>query len=127
MPLSPSLSILVAEDSQTALRIVRNILAHLGFRRVDLAENGLDALVKMAERKYDLIIADWNMEPMSGYELLRQIRADRRLAKIPVVLMTAASTAENVLAAKKAGATSFIAKPFTAEALLEKLQSSLLF
>ena len=118
-------SILVVDDSLTAIRIVRGLLSKIGFRRVDGAANGLEALVKMSEKQYDLIIADWNMEPMSGYELLKQVRGDPHFAKTRVILMTAESKAEQVIAAKKAGAC-YIRKPFTAEMLKQKIDASFL-
>lgn len=124
MAVSLAISILVVEDSPTTVRIIRNLLARIGFRKVDDAPNGLDALVKMSERTYHLIIADWNMEPMSGYELLKQIRSDPHLGMTPVILMTAEPRAEQVLAAKKAGASNYVGKPFTAEALKAKIESS---
>jgi two-component system chemotaxis response regulator CheY len=96
----------------------------IGFRKVDDAPNGLDALVKMSERTYHLIIADWNMERMSGYELLKQIRNDPHLGRTPVILMAAEPRAEQVLAAKKAGASNYVSKPFTAEVLKAKIESS---
>lgn len=124
MAVSLATSILVVDDSPTTVRIVRNLLARIGFRKIDDAPNGLDALVKMSERTYHLIIADWNMEPMSGYELLKQIRNDPHLARTPVILMTAEPRAEQVVAAKKAGANNYVSKPFTAEALKAKIESS---
>jgi two-component system chemotaxis response regulator CheY len=124
MAVSLAISILVVEDSPTTVRIIRNLLARIGFRKVDDAPNGLDALVKMSERTYHLIIADWNVEPMSGYELLKQIRSDPNLGRTPVILMTAEPRAEQVVAAKKAGANNYVSKPFTAEALKAKIESS---
>jgi two-component system chemotaxis response regulator CheY len=124
MAVSLAISILVVEDSPTTVRIIRSLLARIGFRKVDDAPNGLDALVKMSERTYHLIIADWNMEPMSGYELLKQIRSDPNLGRTPVILMTAEPRAEQVVAAKKAGANNYVSKPFTAEALKAKIESS---
>lgn len=124
MAVSLATSILVVDDSPTTVRIIRNLLARIGFRKIDDAPNGLDALVKMSERTYHLIIADWNMEPMSGYELLKQIRNDPHLARTPVILMTAEPRAEQVVAAKKAGANNYVSKPFTAEALKAKIESS---
>ena len=121
-----SMPVLVVEDSQPTVRILRTLLSRIGFKHVDDAPDGLAALVKMSERKYDLVIADWNMEPMNGYELLKQVRSDPRFAKTRIILMTAESNAEHVVAAKKAGANNYIGKPFTAEALKAKIDSSFL-
>jgi two-component system chemotaxis response regulator CheY len=113
-------SVLVVDDSPTTIKVVRKLLARIGFKSIDDAANGLEALVKLSEKQFDLVIADWNMEPMSGFELLRQIRCDQRFAKIRVILMTAETRAEQVIAAKKTGAY-YIGKPFSAEALREKI------
>jgi two-component system, chemotaxis family, chemotaxis protein CheY len=115
-------SVLVVDDCQTTVRIIRRLLANIGFRSVDDASNGLEALVKMSEKKYDLIIADWNMEPMNGYELLKQIRSDSKLAKCRAILMAAESKVDQVIATKHAGGH-YIGKPFTAAALKEKIDA----
>ena len=116
--------VLVVDDSQTTVRVVRSLLARIGFKDIDDATNGMAALSKMIEKPYGIVIADWNMEPMSGYELLKQIRNDPHLARTPVILMTAEPRAEQVVAAKKAGANNYVSKPFTAEALKAKIESS---
>jgi two-component system chemotaxis response regulator CheY len=111
---------LVVDDSPTTVTVIRKLLSHIGFKSIDDAANGLQALVKMSERRYDLLIADWNMEPMNGYELLKQIRSDQHFAKTRVIIMSAQSKTEHVVAVKKEGA-SYIRKPFTADALREKI------
>ena len=112
--------VLVVDDSQTTIMVIRKLLSHIGIKSVDDAANGLEALVKMSERNYDLLIADWNMEPMSGYELLKQIRSDPLFAKTRVIIMSAQPKAEQVVAVKEEGAF-YIRKPFTADALREKI------
>jgi two-component system, chemotaxis family, chemotaxis protein CheY len=119
-----AMPILVVEDNKTMLRIVRQLLWKIGFKRVDDASDGLTALVKMSEKSYDLVLSDWNMEPMSGYELLRQVRADPDFAGTRFILMAAGANTEQVIAAKKAGASNYVAKPFTAEALKAKIDSA---
>ena len=119
-------SVLVVDDDPITIRIVRTLLSRIGFKHVDDAPNGLDALVKMSENKYDLLIADWNMEPMNGYELLKQVRSDRRFARTSLMMMTSGSKLEHVIAAKKAGASSYIRKPFDAETLKAKIDTSFL-
>src|SRR5262245_8511878 len=121
-----AMQILIAEDSEAAAMIVRRLLWRAGFKNVDTAPDGLAALVKMSEKKYHLVIADWQMEPMSGYELLKQIRGDEQFAATRVIIMAAAPTAEQVVAAKKAGASNYIGKPFTAEALKTKIVAAFL-
>jgi two-component system, chemotaxis family, chemotaxis protein CheY len=117
--------VLVVDDSQTTVRVVRSLLARIGFKDIDEATNGMAALAKMTEKPYGIVIADWNMEPMSGYELLKQVRRDPRLAATRYILMTAELNASHVIAAKKAGASNYILKPFTDEVLRSKIEEAL--
>jgi two-component system chemotaxis response regulator CheY len=117
--------VLVVDDSQTTVRVVRSLLARVGFKDIDDASNGMAALAKMTEKSYAIVIADWNMEPMSGYELLKQVRANPRLSATRVILMTAELNASHVIAAKKAGANNYILKPFTDEVLRTKIEEAL--
>ncbi len=126
MPFTHTMPILVADDNRTTIRIVRNLLSQLGFKQVDDVPDGLAALVKMSEKKYDLVIADWNMEPMTGYELLKQVRADPRYSGMRFIMITAEANTEHVIAAKKAGVSNYIIKPFTAETLKAKIEASFL-
>src|SRR5215475_4702046 len=105
-----SMPILVVDDYSTMVRIIRNLLRQLGFENVDDASDGTTALAKMHDKKYGLVISDWNMEPMTGYDLLREVRGDPALAKIPFIMVTAESKTENVIAAKKAGVNNYIVK-----------------
>jgi two-component system chemotaxis response regulator CheY len=77
----------------------------------------------MRQKQYGLIISDWNMEPMTGYELLREVRADDRLSTTPFIMVTAESKTENVIAAKKAGVNNYIVKPFNAATLKSKIDA----
>ncbi|WP_395631088.1 response regulator [Aquidulcibacter sp.] len=117
--------VLVVDDYQTMVRIIRNLLKQLGFENVDEAADGREALEKMRTRKYGLVISDWNMEPMTGYELLREVRADKILKPTPFIMVTAESKTENVIAAKKAGVNNYIVKPFNAQTLKAKIASVL--
>jgi two-component system chemotaxis response regulator CheY len=117
--------VLVVDDSQTTVRVVRSLLARIGFKDIDDASNGMAALAKMTEKPYGIVIADWNMEPMSGYELLKQVRRDPRLTATRFILMTAELNASHVIAAKKAGASNYILKPFTDEVLRSKIEEAL--
>ncbi|CAN1537721.1 CheY FOG, CheY-like receiver [Caulobacteraceae bacterium] len=117
--------ILVVDDYQTMVRIIRNLLKQLGFENVDEAADGREALGKMRTRKYGLVISDWNMEPMTGFELLREVRADEILRPTPFIMVTAESKTENVIAAKKAGVNNYIVKPFNAQTLKAKVASVL--
>ena len=118
-----SMPILVVDDYATMIRILRNLLKQLGFDNVDDASDGSSALVKMHGKKYGLVISDWNMEPMTGYDLLKEVRADPNLATTPFIMITAESKTENVIAAKKAGVNNYIVKPFNAQTLQSKIEA----
>src|ERR1700737_3971570 len=118
-----SVSVLVVDDYNTMIRIIRNLLKQLGFEHIDDASDGSAALNKMRGKKYGLVISDWNMEPMTGYDLLREVRADPNLATTPFIMITAESKTENVIAAKKAGVNNYIVKPFNAATLKTKIEA----
>ncbi len=123
MQIDPSTPILVVDDYQTMIRIIRNLLKQLGFENVDDATDGVEAMAKLRQRKYGLIISDWNMEPMTGYDLLKTVRSDDSLKTTPFIMVTAESKTDNVIAAKKAGVSSYIVKPFNAQTLRSKIES----
>ena len=123
MAVDLSMPVLVVDDYNTMIRIIRNLLKQLGFENVDDASDGSSALAKLRERRYGLVISDWNMEPMTGYTLLQEVRSDPRLASVPFIMVTAESKTENVIAAKKAGVNNYIVKPFNAATLRTKLSS----
>ena len=121
MAVDKSTPILVVDDYQTMIRIVRNLLHELGFENVDDAADGAAALAKLRQRAFGLVISDWMMEPMSGLELLRQVRADPKLQALPFIMITAENRKERVAQAQQAGADGFIVKPFNAEALSDRI------
>ncbi len=123
MAVDVSMPILIVDDYNTMIRIIRNLLKQLGFENVDDANDGSSALVKMRARNYGLVISDWNMTPMTGYDLLREIRADPKLCRTPFIMVTAESKTDNVIAAKKAGVDNYIVKPFNAQTLQHKIQA----
>ncbi len=123
MAVDLSMPILVVDDYNTMIRIIRNLLRQLGFQNVDDACDGSTALARLRDKKYGLIISDWNMEPMTGFDLLREVRADPELAETPFIMVTAESKTENVIAAKKAGASNYIVKPFNAQTLKSKIDA----
>jgi two-component system chemotaxis response regulator CheY len=123
MAIDMSMPVLVVDDYNTMIRIIRNLLKQLGFEDVDDASDGSAALSKMREKRYGLVISDWNMEPMTGYELLKEVRADPGLTKTPFIMVTAESKTENVIAAKKAGVNNYIVKPFNAQTLKTKIEA----
>ena len=123
MPVDVSMPVLVVDDYKTMIRIIRNLLKQLGFDNVDDAADGSEALEKMQGKKYGLVISDWNMEPMTGYELLKEVRSDENLSRTPFIMVTAESKTENVIAAKKAGVNNYIVKPFNAATLKNKIDA----
>ena len=123
MAVDLSMPVLVVDDYKTMIRIIRNLLKQLGFSDIDDAADGTEALAKMQQKQYGLVISDWNMEPMTGYELLKEVRSDENLMKTPFIMVTAESKTENVIAAKKAGVNNYIVKPFNAATLSAKINA----
>jgi two-component system, chemotaxis family, chemotaxis protein CheY len=123
MALDPSMPVLVVDDYSTMVRIIRNLLRQIGFADVDDARDGASALEKMHCKRYGLVISDWNMEPMTGFDLLREVRADPDLGGTPFIMVTAESKTENVIAARKAGVNNYIVKPFNAQTLKAKIEA----
>lgn len=113
--------ILVVDDYATMRHILRNLLSTIGMTEVEEASDGGEALSKLRAGKFDLVISDWNMEPVTGLDLLRQVRSDQALARLPFLMVTAESKTENVIAAKQAGVSNYIVKPFNAETLKTKI------
>src|SRR6476469_7559915 len=115
--------VLVVDDYNTMIRIMHNLLKQLGFEQVDDASDGSAALAKLRRRDYGLVISDWNMEPMTGFALLKEMRSDPSLAEIPFIMVTAESKTENMVAAKRAGVSNYIVKPFNAQTLKTKIDA----
>ncbi len=121
MPADPNMKILVVDDMSTMRRIVKNILKQLGFNNLEEAENGQEALTKLKADTYGFVVSDWNMPIMMGIDMLRAIRADDKLKKIPVLMVTAEAQKENLMEAVQAGVSNYVVKPFTAETMQEKI------
>ena len=118
-----AMPILVVDDYQTMVRIIRNLLKQIGYENVDEAASGEEARAKMKDKVYGLVISDWNMAPMTGFELLQAMRADPTQAGIPLIMVTAESKTDNVVAARKAGVSGYIVKPFNAATLKSKIDA----
>ncbi len=116
-----NLKFLVVDDFSTMRRILRNLLKELGYLNVDEAEDGNSALLKLRRDPFDFLITDWNMAGMDGLQLLKEVRTDAVLSKLPVLMVTAEAKRENIIAAAQAGASGYIVKPFTAATLDEKM------
>ena len=120
-----SMNVLIVDDYKTMLRIIRNLLKQIDFNNVDEANDGGEALSKLRSGNFGLVISDWNMAPMTGLQLLQEVRADAKLKATPFIMITAESKTENVIAAKQAGVSNYIVKPFNAETLREKIEKVL--
>ncbi len=125
MAVDKSMNVLIVDDYKTMLRIIRNLLKQIDFNNVDEATDGAEALSKLRSGSYGLVISDWNMAPMTGLQLLQEVRADGKLKSTPFIMITAESKVENVVAAKQAGVSNYIVKPFNAETLKEKIEKVL--
>jgi two-component system, chemotaxis family, chemotaxis protein CheY len=116
-----NMRILIVDDFSTMRRIVKNLLNDLGFTNTAEAEDGNAALAALRASKFDFVVTDWNMPGMTGIELLKNIRADANLAKLPVLMVTAEAKREQIIEAAQSGVNGYIIKPFTAATLQEKL------
>lgn len=119
------LPILVVDDHATITRILKNLLKQIGFSNVDEAHNGAAALERMREKPYGLVISDWYMEPMSGLDLVREMRKDETLRETPFIMVSAESKGDRVITAKEAGVDNYIVKPFNAVTLRQKITAVL--
>ena len=125
MAVDKTMNVLVVDDYKTMIRIVRNLLEQLGFHNIDEATDGPTALGMIRAKDYGLVLSDWNMQPMTGFEMLRKVRAEDRTKSLPFVMVTAEAKTENVVAARQAGVNNYIIKPFTLAVLKQKLTAVL--
>src|ERR1700751_845881 len=125
MAVDKAMTVLNGGDYKTMLRIIRNLLKQIEFNNVEEASDGAEALTKLRSGNFGLVISDWNMVPMTGLQLLQEVRADAKLKSTPFIMITAESEVENVIAAKQAGVSNYIVKPFNAETLRAKIQKVL--
>lgn len=116
-----NMKILVVDDFSTMRRIIKNLLRDLGFNNTKEADDGLTALPMLQAESFDFLVTDWNMPGMQGIDLLKAVRADPKLANLPVLMVTAESKRDQIVEAAQAGVSGYIVKPFTAQTLEEKL------
>ena len=116
---------MIVDDYKTMLRILRNLLKQLNFLNVEEATDGSVALEMLRKNTFGMVISDWSMEPMTGIQLLREVRSDDRLKHLPFIMITEGGKSENVFAAKEAGVSNYIVKPFNTEILKTKMFSVL--
>lgn len=117
-----NMKVLIVDDFATMRRILKNIMKQIGFSDITEADNGKNALKILKSQEIDLILCDWNMPEMAGIEVLNTVRADDELKNTPFIMVTAEAQKENILEAVKAGVSSYVVKPFTAETVEQKLQ-----
>jgi two-component system chemotaxis response regulator CheY len=115
------MKILVVDDFSTMRRIIKNLLRDLGFNNTAEADDGNTALPMLKANQFDFLITDWNMPGMPGIDLLKNVRADDKLANLPVLMVTAEQKREQIIQAAEAGVNGYIVKPFTAATLKEKI------
>jgi two-component system chemotaxis response regulator CheY len=116
------MKILVVDDFSTMRRIIKNLLRDLGFTNISEADDGSTALPMLQSGDFDFLVTDWNMPIMTGIDLLKAVRADERLAAMPVLLVTAEAKKDQIVEAAQAGVNGYVVKPFTAETLKEKIE-----
>jgi two-component system chemotaxis response regulator CheY len=119
--MNPNMKILIVDDFSTMRRIVKNLLADLGYTNTTEADDGKSAWPLLQSGDFDFVVTDWNMPGMTGIDLLKAIRGDARLAKLPVLMVTAEAQRDQIIEAAKAGVNGYIIKPFTAVTLKEKI------
>lgn len=115
------MKILIVDDFSTMRRIIKNLLRDLGFNNTQEADDGQTALPMLQGGRFDFLVTDWNMPGMQGIDLLKAVRADAQLCKLPVLMVTAESKREQIVEAAQAGVNGYIVKPFTAQTLKEKI------
>ncbi len=125
MEVDKQMKILVVDDFSTMRRIIKNLLNELGFTNIAEADDGSTALPMLKSGSFDYLVTDWNMPGMPGIELLKAVRADPQLAKLPVLMVTAEAKREQIVEAAQAGVNGYVVKPFTAETLKEKMDKTL--
>lgn len=119
--MNPKTKILVVDDFPTMRRIVRNLLGELGYTNIQEADDGQTALPMLQNGDFEFLVTDWNMPGMTGIDLLKAVRADPKLAKLPVLMVTAEASKEQIVEAAQAGVSGYVIKPFTAATLAEKI------
>ena len=123
--MNPDMKFLVVDDIATMRRIVKSVLNELGYSNVTEADDGSSALPLLRNGEFDFLITDWNMPGMPGLELLKAVRANEKLAKLPVLMLTAEAKRDQIVAAAQAGVNGYVIKPFTAAVLKQKLTTIL--
>nr|WP_084004622.1 chemotaxis response regulator CheY [Terasakiispira papahanaumokuakeensis] len=117
-----NMKILIVDDFATMRRIIKNLLKDLGFHNTQEADDGTTAVPLLNSGNFDFLVTDWNMPGMTGFDLLKHVRADPKLKDLPVLMVTAEAKREQIVAAAQAGVNGYIVKPFTAAVLKDKIE-----
>ncbi len=120
--MNKNMKILIVDDFSTMRRIIKNLLRDLGFTNTEEADDGSTALPMLKSGNFDFLVTDWNMPQMTGIDLLRAVRADDRLKHLPVLMVTAEAKRDQIIEAAQAGVNGYVVKPFTAQALQDKIE-----
>ena len=123
--MNPDMKFLVVDDFATMRRIIKSVLNELGYSNVTEADDGSSALPLLRDGDFDFLITDWNMPGLPGLDLLKAVRANEKLAKLPVLMLTAEAKRDQIVAAARAGVNGYVLKPFTADVLKKKLTTLL--
>jgi len=119
--LDKNMKILIVDDFSTMRRIIKNLLRDLGFTNTQEADDGVTALPMLKNGDFDFLVTDWNMPGMTGIDLLKAVRADANLSSLPVLMVTAEAKRDQIIEAAQSGVNGYVVKPFTAQALKEKI------
>lgn len=120
--LDKNMKILIVDDFSTMRRIIKNLLRDLGFSNTHEADDGMTALPMLKSGDFQFLVTDWNMPGMTGIDLLKAVRADEKLRTLPVLMVTAEAKRDQIIEAAQAGVNGYVVKPFTAQALKEKIE-----
>jgi two-component system chemotaxis response regulator CheY len=123
--MNPNHRFLVVDDYAPMREIIRKVLQELGYEHIQEANDGATALPMLQAMPFDMLITDWNMPKLAGIDLVRTVRAEPNLARLPVIMVTAEVKREQIIAATQAGVNGYIIKPFTASVLAEKVRKIL--
>ncbi len=124
MAFDRSQPVLIVDDYRDIIRLLTNLLQELGFSDVDGEPNSARALRRLRDRDHALVLCDWNMEPMTGLQLLKEVRADARLCRLPFIMVTGVTAVEHVQAAREAGVSNYIVKPFNVQTVRDRIEAT---
>ncbi len=120
--MAKALRFLVVDDFSTMRRIIVNLLKEAGYTEVEEAEDGMVALEKLRDGKFDFVVSDVHMPRLDGLQLLTEVKNDASLCHIPILILSADARKEDILQAARLGAAGYVVKPFTKAILEDKVE-----